>query len=151
MAESQRPLLTFADRLNFLFETVHPPGRRPYSDEEVAAGISGHDQDGVSVSATYIRMLRTGRRDNPTIKHPAGLARFFGVPSAYFFHDVITTEVAQELVVLRALKGTGAQKLALRTTGLSPKGLESIWEVIDQVRELERLSYDQSEQDAGTR
>jgi hypothetical protein len=146
MTVSRRPLTTFTDRLNFLFETVHPAGRRPYSNEEVAAGISAHDQDGVSISATYIWMLRTGRRDNPTIKHVEGLARFFGVPSAYFFNDDTSTQVAQELALLQALKNAGAQKLALRATGLSSRSLESILEMIDRVRELEGLPASADEQ-----
>jgi hypothetical protein len=99
-------------------------------------------------------MLRTGRRDNPTIKPVAGLARFFGVPSSYFFNDDTTTQVAQELVLLRALKNAGAQALALRATGLPPKSLDSILEMIDRVRELDGLPAGgnvQSEQDTGLR
>ena len=137
MAEVDGDPATFGDRLNFLFETVHPADRRPYSNEEVASAIS--DDGGTRISATYIWYLRKGYRDNPTIKHVEALASFFGVPAAYFFNEDAKFQVTRELKLVQALKSVGAQKLALRAGGLSDKSIESLLEMTDCIRELEGL------------
>ncbi|MCP2259758.1 hypothetical protein LX15_003464 [Streptoalloteichus tenebrarius] len=140
MAGSERAPRTLAEKLNHLFETVHPAGRGPYSNEEVAAAI--RDQGGATISATYIWLLRKGQRDNPTMKHLEALAAFFGVPPAYFFDDATAADVAAEIALLNALRDTGVQKVALRAAGLSSRSLDSIVEMIKRVRELEGLSQD---------
>jgi ESX-1-secreted protein regulator len=128
---------TLAERLEYLFRTVHEPGRREYSNEEVAAAIA-RDQ-GVAISASYLWYLRTGQRDNPTFKHLNALARFFGVPPAYFFDHGTGVRVEAELALLTAMKDAGVRDVALRAAGLSPKSLEAINDVISRVRELEGL------------
>ncbi len=133
---------TLSEKLNHLFETVHPAGRGPYSNEEVAASI--RERGGPTISGTYIWLLRKGGRDNPTMKHIEALAGFFGVPPAYFFDDETAAKVEAELDLLQAMKDSGVQKVALRAAGLSPKSLDSIAEVIDRVRELEGLPRESS-------
>ncbi|MFF0063845.1 helix-turn-helix domain-containing protein [Streptomyces sp. NPDC005279] len=127
---------TLADKLNHLFRTVVPAGRGPFSVEEVAKAIT---ETGVSISGSYIWLLRKGQRDNPTLRHLTALAKFFGVPPAYFFDDEVTADVNAELGLLVALRDTGVQMVALRAAGVSPKSLASIKEVIERVRELEGL------------
>jgi transcriptional regulator with XRE-family HTH domain len=133
---------TLSEKLNHLFETVHPAGRGPYSNEEVATSI--RERGGPTISGTYIWLLRKGGRDNPTMKHIEALAGFFGVPPAYFFDDETAAKVEAELDLLQAMKDSGVQKVALRAAGLSPKSLDSIAEVIDRVRELEGLPRESS-------
>ncbi|MET9414638.1 helix-turn-helix domain-containing protein [Streptomyces klenkii] len=125
-----------ADKLNHLFTNVIPPGRGQYSTDEVARAITA---DGVPISASYIWLLRKGQRDNPTLRHLEGLARFFGVPPAYFFDDSVTSTVDAELNLLVALRDSRVHHVALRTAGLSPESLQSISEVIERVRVLEGL------------
>ncbi|REK85358.1 XRE family transcriptional regulator [Streptomyces inhibens] len=127
---------TLAAKLNHLFETVIPAGRGPYSTEEVARAIT---TDGVPISGSYIWLLRKGQRDNPTLRHLEGMARFFGVPPAYFFDDQVSAKVDADLTLLTALRDSQVQQVALRTAGLSPRTLSSISEVIERVRELEGL------------
>jgi transcriptional regulator with XRE-family HTH domain len=130
------PPQTLADKLGHLFQTVVPAGRGPYSVEEVAKTIT---DSGVPISGSYIWLLRKGQRDNPTLRHLTALARFFGVPPAYFFDDSVTSDVNAELALLTALRDTGVKEVALRAAGVSPRSLASIREVIDRVRELEGL------------
>lgn len=130
------PPQTLADKLSHLFQTVVPAGRGPYSVEEVAKTIT---DSGVPISGSYIWLLRKGQRDNPTLRHLTALARFFGVPPAYFFDDSVTSDVNAELALLTALRDTGVKEVALRAAGVSPRSLASIREVIDRVRELEGL------------
>lgn len=130
---------TLADKLNHLFATVHPVSRGPYSNDEVAVSI--REQGGPTISGTYIWYLRRGERDNPTMKHIEALANFFGVPPAYFFDNAATVKVDEELTLLNALREAGVETLALRVAGLSPKSLDSIVDMVERVRELERLPH----------
>ncbi|MFE7580044.1 helix-turn-helix domain-containing protein [Streptomyces gardneri] len=136
MTELEHQLTTLADKLNSLFTSTVPAGRGPYSVEEVAREIT---EAGIPISGSYIWLLRKGQRDNPTLRHLEGLARFFGVPPAYFFDDQVTDKVNAELSLLMALRDAQVQRVALRTAGLSSKSLQSISEVIERVRELEGL------------
>ncbi|MEL3945324.1 MULTISPECIES: helix-turn-helix domain-containing protein [Streptomyces] len=130
---------TLAAKLDHLFASVVPAGRAPYSSEEVARAITA---EGVPISGSYIWLLRRGQRDNPTLRHIEGLARFFGVPPAYFFDDDVSRKVEADLKLLNALRDAQVQQVALRTVGLSPQTLSSINEVIERVRELEGLPRD---------
>lgn len=109
---------SFADRLNHLFDTVVPAGRGPYSTAEVAQAIT--DQ-GEPVSGSYLWMLRKGQRDNPTLRHLNALAKFFGVPPAYFFDQQVTEQVDTDLELLVSLRDAGVRNVALRASGLSPR------------------------------
>jgi len=126
---------TLAEKLNHLFAAVHPAGRGPYSNEEVAAAIQ--DRAGPSISGTYIWLLRKGQRDNPTKKHLEALAEFFGVPPAYFFDDDTAAQLRAELDLLAALRDASVRDIALRAAELSPDSLDAIRGMIDQVRQLE--------------
>jgi transcriptional regulator with XRE-family HTH domain len=141
MAEGARPR-TLADKINHLFQTVHPASRGPYSNDEVATGI--RDRGGPSISATYIWLLRKGERDNPTLKHLEALAAFFGIPAAYFFDDEATARIDAELGMLSAMRDAGVRTLAMRMAGLSPRSLQPIADVIERVRELEGLKADET-------
>jgi hypothetical protein len=130
-------LRTFAGRLNHLFRSVRPDGRREFSNDEVCASIA-RDQ-GIRISASYIWYLRTGQRDNPTFKHVAALAAFFGVPAGYFFDEETGRRVEAELAMMTAMQDAGVRSVALRAEGLSAASLEAIADVLDRVRQLEGL------------
>jgi transcriptional regulator with XRE-family HTH domain len=124
------------DRLNRLFETVHPPGRGPYSNEEVARAIRA---EGGDISRAYLSYLRNGNRDNPTLQHLEALARFFGVTAAYFFDDGGAAETEAQLEIVAALRDAGIRSIALRAAELSSKGLHAVSAMIEEVRALEGL------------
>lgn len=126
---------TVADKLEHLFRTVRKPDGREYTNDEAATLIQ-RDQ-GAEISSSYIWYLRTGQRDNPTFKHLNALAKFFGVPPAYFFDDDITEHVEAELALLTAMKDAEVRDIALRAAGLSSASLRTISEIITRVSELE--------------
>ncbi|MFI9724567.1 helix-turn-helix transcriptional regulator [Streptomyces sp. NPDC052396] len=146
---SEIPPNQLANRLNRLFATVHPRGRGPYSNEDVAKAIRAQGGD---ISKQYIAYLRNGERDNPRLHHLEALARFFGVRAAYFFDDEAATEIDRkldQLAALRdagvhtddllALKEAGVTEVATRAAGLSPKGLSFASALLDQLRRMEGL------------
>lgn len=135
MAES-RPR-SLADKIELLFQTVHPPGRGPYSNAEVAAALER--AGGPTVSSTYVWQLRKGLRDNPTKAHLEALATFFGVRPSYFFDEDDGRDVEAQLGLLAAMRDAGVRDVALRVAGLSRVSLESIQAMIEHARRLEKL------------
>ena len=133
MSGGGQPGRSFADKLNHLFATVHPRDRRPYSMDEVAAGITG--QGGEPVSASYLWMLRKGQRDNPTVKTVEAIARFFGVPTAYFFDDELAGKVDEQLELLAKMRDAGLESLGLRAGELSPESRAAVARIIDVASE----------------
>ena len=70
--------LSLADKINQAFATLHPAGRGPYSNREVATWFVQHGEPGEpTISVNYLAMLRSGERNNPTVRHLRALARFF--------------------------------------------------------------------------
>lgn len=132
--EPQAPL-SLADKLDKLFETSHGRGGRQVSNDEVAAAINA--RGGTTISASYLWLLRTGKRDNPGKAHLEALARYFGVPPAYFFDDEIARQVDAQLTLLAAVRDAGVMHLALRAAALSPQALHTITAMVEHARHLE--------------
>jgi transcriptional regulator with XRE-family HTH domain len=131
---------SLAGKLNHLFATVIPAGRRPYSTEEVARFIT---DDGVPISGSYIWLLRKGQRNNPTLRHIVALSKFFGVPPAYFFDDDVTTHVDSHLKLAAALRDRRVRRLSLRVSGLSATTLEALLTLVNEVRRIHNLPPDE--------
>jgi transcriptional regulator with XRE-family HTH domain len=130
---------SFAQRLNHLFETVHPKGRGPYSNPEAAKAINQAAGEQV-ISPTYIWQLRTGKKDNPTRRHIIALATFFNVSPNYFFEpdtDDSGTTIRAEVQV--ALQDHAVTSLALKAQGLSDETLKMIQGMVDRARAIEGL------------
>ncbi len=130
---------TLAEKLDYLFKTVHPRDRGEYTYREAAAVIE-EQGGGPTISASYIHQLRTGVKDNPTKRHLEGLARFFGVSPAYFFDDVEAEKIDAQLAVLAAMRDADVRNVALRAAGLSSQSLEIIRGMIERTRQLEGLT-----------
>ena len=118
-----------AQRLDRLFRTAHPEGRKPFTPAEVADAINAAAGERVT-SGTYLWQLRTGRRDNPTYKVLTGLSEFFGVPPTYFFAD----DTALPAEVVTALADDAVRDIALRAAGLSEHSLAVIAETVSMAR-----------------
>ena len=120
---------TLAEKIDILFQTVRRPNREMFSNDEVAGAC--REATGESFSATYLWQLRTGRRDNPTMRHLEALAHFFEVPVAYFFDDGQSIAIARELELLGVLRDAGVRNVALRALTLSPEGIDTLNDMID--------------------
>lgn len=126
---------TFAQRLDYVFRTIHPAGRGPYLNAEVARALTAKAQDkSEAISETYIGYLRTGKRDNPTKKHLERLAEFFGVTVGYLLGEEEGTQNARDLALLDALKGVNAKSVALRTVAdLDEAALDALVPVLQHL------------------
>lgn len=133
---------TLHARIDHLLATVHPHGRGPYTYEEVAEGIRA--QGGPSISAQYLNQLHRGRRDNPTKQHLEALARFFGVPVAYFFDDVQARHVDEEIALLKVLRDHEVRDLALRAMELGPEARRSVAAIVEELGRFEERTAGRS-------
>lgn len=127
-----------AAKLDRLFRTVRPGGgEREFSYREVARAIEEGGE--VTISASYLHQLRTGLKDNPTVKHLEAIAGFFGVPASYFLDGRVQAEVDAQLRLLVAMRDAGVREVALRAQGLSARSLAVVADLIERTRELEGL------------
>ncbi len=137
--ESPSPGRLLANRVDYLFRTVHPKDRGPYTPAEVAKAVNEAAGERV-ISSTYVWQLRTGRRDNPTQKHLSALATFFGVSPNYFFRQTEADRDAVAPELIAALKNEEVRDMALRTVGLSARALRAIKDMIENARAVEGLA-----------
>jgi len=128
---------SLAEKLERLFQTVHPAGRPPLSNAEVATALQR--EGGPTVSATYLWQLRKGLRANPTKAHLEALARFFGVSPSYFFDEASAADIDGQLALLAAMRDAGVRAIALRSSGLSEASLQAIQGMVENARRLEKL------------
>lgn len=77
----EHPLLLFADRLNLLFRAfLKPPnaaGRREEWSNGDIARVASELGGGPGLTRQYLRMLRTGERDKPSLDTAYAIARAF--------------------------------------------------------------------------
>lgn len=126
----------FAERLNKLFDTVHPPGRKPHTNAEVASALI---KDGHQISKPYISQLRSGQRTNPSDETVAAFARFFKVKSEYFFNDIYAAKIDHDLELLSQLQGYGLRKLSSRAFDLSEESQNLLTTMAERLRSSEGL------------
>jgi ESX-1-secreted protein regulator len=131
----------FAEKLNHLWDTVHPPGR-PNTLDQVVDGVAAA---GYEISASYLSQLRNGVKTNPTLNTIRGLAAFFGVPAAYFLDEAEEARINDQLSVIVAMRDAGVRNVALRTHGLSDRDLAALHAMISSLREARGLPPDQPE------
>ncbi|WP_331273032.1 helix-turn-helix domain-containing protein [Motilibacter deserti] len=129
---------TLAQKLDYLFRQVHPRDRGEYSLREVAAGIER--AGGPTISPTYLMYLRKGQRTNPTMQHLEAIARFFGVPMAYFLDDATAAQVTDELDLVAALRDEDVRAVALHVAELSPEGRAAVARMVEQIRQDEEAA-----------
>jgi hypothetical protein len=126
-----------ATQLNHLFATVPRPGGRDlWTNEDAASAMT---ETGVAMSAAYLSQLRTGKRDNPSARHLAAIARLFEVPMEYFFDPEVAAKIDADLRLLVAVRDAGVHTIALRAQGLSEESLSGVAGMIEHIRRLERI------------
>lgn len=132
-AEKKVTFLT--DRLDYLFETVHPKGRKPYSYQEVADGINEAAGEN-AISPSYLWQLHMGRKENPTRRHIALIAAFFDVSPLYFFEGEQDLGI-DEIELARVLQDPKVHAVARAAVGLSDTSLDAVASLIHSLHIIE--------------
>lgn len=127
---------TLAARLDHLFRVQGGQNGREPTYRDVATAIA--DRGGPTVSPSYIWQLRTGLKDNPTLKHLEALAGYFRIEPAYFFDAATAERVDVDLALTAAMTEAGVRDVALAAAELSPDSLDMVRALIERVSHLER-------------
>jgi transcriptional regulator with XRE-family HTH domain len=128
---------TLTERIDHLFRNQLSPRGREYTYREVAAAVTG--QDGTTFSPAYLWQLRTGAKDNPTMRHLEALARFFRVSPSYFFDDELTEFPETDVRLLAASRSETLHQMAVTLLGLSDESLNAVLNLACRLRTLEGL------------
>ncbi|MEU9106011.1 helix-turn-helix transcriptional regulator [Streptomyces xanthophaeus] len=132
-AEARR----LADRLEYLFSHVQPLRRR-HTLQEVVDGIRDDGGAGdTTLSVGRLSMLVNGKVPNPTIGTLRSLARFFGVPIAYFVDDDVAAQTMAQLALLNAIRANDVQAVALRAAAVatsSAHGIDMVRTLVERAR-----------------
>ncbi len=122
---------SFAGKLAYLIETVHPPDRGSYSYREIAAGIA---ENPGAMTAAHINQLVSGKQPHPRIHYVEALASFFGVPVTYFFDDDAAARINDQINQVSAWRDTEARHIAERVVELDPRDRNTVTNLIDSLR-----------------
>jgi transcriptional regulator with XRE-family HTH domain len=128
---------TLAERIDHLFRTQLSPRGRQYTYREVAAAVTG--QNGATFSPAYVWQLRTGAKDNPTMRHLEALARFFQVSPSYFFDDELTEFPDTQVRQLVASRNETLRQMSVTLLGLTDESLNAVLNLACRLRQLEGL------------
>lgn len=147
IAESSSRPQTFAEKLNRLFEVLHPADRKPLSTREVAARVK--DQGG-SISPAYISELRNGVKTNPGLDHVIQLAKAFGVSPGYFTDPEVAERVDQELDRIAARhRDSRLMELAERTASLDDADRAALTALVEDYLRKRRTQQQEPSDETG--
>jgi len=131
-------------KLEELFSRPQDPAGRPQSTGEVAERCQklGYDLD-----AAYLDDLRTGRRDNPSIKALEGIAAAFGEHTSFFFSarpgvQSERDDADADRALTAAMKDQGVRDIALRSAALDPAGRRLLAAMIRELGDVTITRHD---------
>jgi transcriptional regulator with XRE-family HTH domain len=127
---------TLAERIEQLFQAIHPGRRKPYSIREVADEINTAAGEQI-ISHSYLWALRKGRKTNPSMIQIAALAGFFKVSPLYFFDS--PEDQSLDPATRLALSDSAVREITLRAHGLPEQTLRALTDMADSARTLAGL------------
>ena len=96
-------------------------------------------RNGTTCSPSYLWQLRTGAKDNPTMRHLEALACFFEVSPSYFFDDELTEFPDADIRQLVASRNETVRQMTVTLLGLSDESLNAVLNLACRLRTLEGL------------
>jgi len=128
---SDRARGLLATRLESLRMRTGVKGRKPLTWGQIAKEINSATGDEV-ISPSFLYNLANGTKDNPTRRHLAVLAAYFGIPVSYFFEDDLSDSLsATDVELAKAINDPRVRALALAAAGLPNQSLDALRTVID--------------------
>ncbi|MHA4854739.1 helix-turn-helix domain-containing protein [Rhodococcus sp. MSC1_016] len=103
---------SFAERLRYLFDTVHPKDRGPYTQTEVVDMLRF---SGSKMTTGYMSQLLSGKRSSPGLETVRDICRVFRVPMDYFGDEETYQEIKQQIEWIQNLRDSQDQRVAART------------------------------------
>lgn len=143
------------DRLDHLIREVHPKDRDPFSEREIARRMAEKAAPGEpTLTHASISNIRNGTTRNPGVDSLRALAKFFGVPVAYFLDDDVAEVTDRRMAELKAaaerareveslaqvLEDNDVRAIAFRLNDLSTASLHKIAGFVEGMRASEGLA-----------
>ncbi|MFF3664902.1 helix-turn-helix domain-containing protein [Microtetraspora malaysiensis] len=97
---------TYGQKLVRLRETKLKEGGRPYSLQEISAGIRAASRGKVTLSAASLSKIERDVTEEPSLRHLTAIAKFFGVPVTYFVDDVAGEQMYESMAALIAFRNS---------------------------------------------
>ncbi len=120
-----------AEKINQLFDAVHPPDRGPYSNNEVEDHLLKTREQGPTISANYLRYLRRAERTNPGAQQLRAIARFFDIDPGYLLTEDEKTERMHQQLQTLAGRSAAVEGIATRAASLDSATQHWLWQVIN--------------------
>lgn len=128
----------FQKRLNELFSN----SKQRLTNKIVVEGML--DQ-GIKISSPYLSQLRNGVRNNPSDDVVEALARYFGVPSGYFFttpwrrHRNRLAAQSHDAKIINSIADPAMKTILASANGLSPSSLEVLSALATKFRAADKV------------
>jgi transcriptional regulator with XRE-family HTH domain len=125
------PEPTIAELIDLLFEVIHRPDGKMYSEREVS--------ERVNITHKTLNHIRTGKTPNPGINAVREICRFFGISLAYF--DCQTREECYTFLRERKYPeplARSANEIMFRALELSEGARQDVLNVMRWVEAAER-------------
>lgn len=103
---------TFAERLRYLFDNVHPRSRGPYTQTEIVDMLRF---SGSKMTTGYMSQLLSGKRTSPGVEVVRDICRVFKVPMDYFGDEETYEEVKHQIEWIQGLRDSADGNIAART------------------------------------
>jgi transcriptional regulator with XRE-family HTH domain len=128
---------TIRERLEELFEAEKVRrGGKAVSNAEVATWMM---KNGYGVQRQYLGQLRSGERDQPSLRVIEGLSKFFEVDSSVLLANTDSSDRVKSAALERALADAGVEAFAMRAEGLSGENLRTVTQLVDNLRRMQDL------------
>lgn len=137
-----------ADKLNLLFETFHPKGTPPPSNQAVAAGIEQKYK--LTITGQYLGQIRAGKKTNVSLMTLRAIAGYFRVKESFLIEPGRDEEVESQIELLRVFRDEEVLDIATRTSSLSAQSRRAIASLVDQLAAFEQLPPKDASTSGGT-
>lgn len=129
---------SFAEKLTTAREAIRRPDGKMYTLEEIAEGVRSYTGD--TCSKQYIGDLLSGKYTAPTQPKIEGLAHFLGLPPSYFFNDVLSRQMQEDLRLGAALREAGVQGIAARMLDVDPANRDVLMRMLNEIQQRDNLA-----------
>ncbi|WP_431976070.1 helix-turn-helix domain-containing protein [Micromonospora haikouensis] len=150
------PPSTFHEKLNRLFDEQLDPHRKQYTNAQIVARINAFG--GVTITESYLSLLRSGKRPEPRLSVVEAIAKAFGVSATYFLSEPPTDavsaeerlrqmvaehpELAGQAELLLAFKSAGVTRVGARGAQFTDEGRRSFTRLVQTVGRLPENAVD---------
>lgn len=129
-------LETFHSRLNAFLTVVPDPNGKPWAADRLRLAL---EQKGVTISRSYLSKIRTGSRDNPSLRIVTAIAEVLEIQVQCLLDADAAASALKELEELHWFRTAGIELLARNAQPMSSSAkVSDLAAVIKMTREMDK-------------